>query len=236
MRIYTAERFERVDLRNVCTTFAKVEFRRCGFVYCKIGYTESSARRVRIQNTLLKDCAADHSGLGPLILDEVTIDGFDGGGFDAGGLQIVNACAFRHVVLKGAIRRVNISAKPHSMAKEFNANIARLNREFHASVDWAIDISKAEFFDSRVQLDLPAELIRLDPATQAIVRRENLLGERWKTLAPEVHPIIAAPLHSMVKCQEPEYEVVIAGKAEKDFPEQLKSLTLLRESRVAQPA
>jgi len=138
-------------------------------------------------------------------------------------------------VLKGTIRRVNISAKPIPRAKEFDANITRLNQEFHAAVDWAIDISKAEFFDSRVQLDVPEEFIRLDPATQVIVRRENLLDDRWRSVASEMHPVLASPLRSIVQYREPAYEIVIAARGEKDFPEQMKSRELLRESGIAQP-
>jgi hypothetical protein len=48
------------------------------------------------------------------------------------------------------------------------------NGAFYENVDWALDISKAEFESCRIFCELPVRLIRRDPETQVVVRREKL--------------------------------------------------------------
>jgi hypothetical protein len=231
---HIAQWYSRIDVRNVSKTFADAEFRRCRFDGCKIGYTETSGRRLTVKCVLVKDCVADRCGLGPVVFEEVTIDGFDGSGFDGSGLQIINACAFRHVRLKGRIKRVNISAKPIAMAKQFSKNLSSANRKYHDNVDWALDISEAEFVDSRIEIDFRASLLRIDPTSQAFVRLANLSEKRWAEIKPQVCPVFAAQLDAMVRFQRPSLEVVIAQRGERDFDEQMNSLSLLRRAGLAE--
>lgn len=132
--------------------------------------------------------------MGPVIFDELTVDGFD-----CNDLQIVNACAFRHVVFRGVIRRVNVSWQPITSAPKFAANIERLNREFHSNVDWALDLSEAEFDDTVVRLDVPYSLIRLDPGRQVIVPQRAVLSEAWTRVQSKIDPVTAASLNAMAK-------------------------------------
>lgn len=223
MRQISREMFRRVEVRDRGDVISGLSLLGCRFVDCSIGHTEASSRRLTIHDSHLKDCFADRCHLGPIILDDVTIDGFDNN-----DLQIVNACAFRHVTFRGRIRRVNVSWECISAAPKFAANINRLNREFHANVDWALDISEAEFDDTVVRLDVPHQLIRLDRSRQIIVLRRSITAESLMRIKPMLDPVVASRLDALVRF-DPEDGFAIVGSSE----DEAESVRVLRNEGLA---
>ncbi len=55
------------------------------------------------------------------------------------------------------------------------------NEDYYATVDWALDISEGEFEECELQR-IAAHLIRRDPQTQVVVRREKAMQGKWRDL------------------------------------------------------
>jgi hypothetical protein len=109
-------------------------------------------------------------------LDEVLVDGLKTYTL----LQCWGA-VFRHVTLCGRIGRIMISPVVAAAATLPSQQEAfdRANAEFYDRVDWALDVSEAEFEEGEIQ-GIPARLIRRDPDTQFVVTRENALRADWQ--------------------------------------------------------
>jgi hypothetical protein len=106
------------------------------------------------------------------------------------------------------------------------------NAEFYSSVDWALDISEAEFVECDIR-GIPAHLIRRDPETQVVIKREKALTGEWRTLDlsetywpayiegfledGEDDVVLAAPI------QDPKFRVLLEG------------LQRLRDGGIAEP-
>lgn len=67
-------------------------------------------------------------------------------------------------------------AGPHSsVSQEVKEAFAQGARDFYAWIDWALDVSDADF--DGVELPwVPGDLVRRDPQTQFLLRRQSLNG------------------------------------------------------------
>src|SRR5262249_45750793 len=55
------------------------------------------------------------------------------------------------------------------------------NAAYDDAVDWALDITEAQFADFEIR-GISSRLIRRDPATQVVVTRDKALADAWRTL------------------------------------------------------
>jgi hypothetical protein len=85
------------------------------------------------------------------------------------GPQLVAGCAFKHVVIRGNVTgglRFGISREWHRTAPSppiADDPFYKANAAYYAEVDWALDISEANFTDVEMSwCDIPARLIRGD--------------------------------------------------------------------------
>ena len=92
-----------------------------------------------------------------------------------GDLQTWGA-VFKHVMFRGKIDLLMISPAikggmaPPETQRAFDA----ANDQYYRGVDWALDISQADFVDCDIQR-VPANLVRRDPETQVVVTRERAM-------------------------------------------------------------
>lgn len=155
-----------------------VEAKDVAFEWCSFSRTERPDRRSTARRIQLTNCAVDRVSVGPAILDEVVIDRLK-----TRDVQFVEAAAFRHVVLKGQVGRVDIRRdfKSKDPADPVVRRFQDANREFYQSVDWALDIVQADATELHLE-GVPGHLIRRDPANSALVTREQALRGTWRTL------------------------------------------------------
>lgn len=108
------------------------------------------------------------------------------------------------------------------------------NRAFYRGVDWALDIREADSFDIDLQEGaVPGDLVRRDPATQVLIRRENALSGRWRDLElPEIHTIA---IRWMLDRGAPDL-ILVTGRRRKDFEAEVRALERLRAAGVADAA
>ena len=96
----------------------------------------------------------------------------------------LNGCGFRHVTLTGKCGTFLFNRDIDIMQPEKSAEFNTANDQFHAGVDWALDLRglKATTFELRGAI--PVELIRRDPEQQVIMSREIALSEDWRAFGP----------------------------------------------------
>lgn len=106
------------------------------------------------------------------------------------------------------------------------------NREYYKTIDWALDISKAEFIESDFR-GIPSKLIRHDPETQIVVTRKKALEGEWRKLDLSA-TYWPAYLEYIIKHNE-EDVMMAAPKAHPRFWALLDGLKKLREAGIAEP-
>lgn len=102
----------------------------------------------------------------------------------------------------------------------------KANEEYYARVDWALDVSQGEFEELELT-GIPADLIRRDPGTQAVVRHATVVStqETWEKLNLEGTPWLLA-LRDLLRWNLRD-EVLVAPKRSKHFQRWLTGLERL---------
>jgi len=215
-----------------------VELRRCAFVECQWPAQQTIEDRSTLRRVNLVRCHVTASDLGSVIAEDCTVDTI---WFHRGmwGPQKLAGCAFRHVVIRGnvtgGLRFVPsygwLTTYPQWPAAE--DPLVRANAAFYADVDWALDISHARFTGIEMAwCDIPARLIRRDPATQAIVTRGSAEGADWRAACGD-SPFWVA-IERFLESGLPD-TVLVAPRRNKYFERERAALERLRAIGVALP-
>jgi hypothetical protein len=203
---------------------------RCTFAACAYGSTaQTPTLRRKLKDIAMLDCrATNNSSLGPAIVEDVEVTSLS-----TEGLCIAWGAAYKRVHLKGACGRIMLADLPvgvHSASKI--SHFEEANAKFYEGVDWALDISLAEVEELDIR-NVPARLIRRDPETQVVVRRERVLAlrEQWRGLDLAGTPWPNS-LQNMLTGEAAD-KVLVAPKRRRDFSRWLEGLRLLQRAGVA---
>jgi len=231
---YTKQTWE--DVRDPLEALHEdISLTQCEFGGCSIGLlTQLPSQRTVVRRVRATSCSVDGGSVGPVFFDDVHITNLR----TAGGGLWLKAPLFRHVVLEGKIGTivlVNERWGPVEQTDEVKAEeaaFAASTASFYAGLDWALDISKAEFRALDWRLEMPSRLVRRDPETQFVARRERVLDRRWETLP--LHMIVSIGLSNFLEFGQSE-RIFAAPKASKRFKEELESYQLLRKEGIFEP-
>jgi hypothetical protein len=210
-------------------TFSDIEFYRCHFVSCAISLTLDPRRRSTLRNIKFIQCEQHGCALESAIVENVIVDGLITNG-------ILRACAavFKHVIFRGKIERIMISPiiAPGKATPDQQKAFNEANKLYYSTIDWALDIREAEFIECDIR-GIPARLIKRDPETQVIVKRESALQGKWHELdlSGTYWP---ASLELFLKRGEKDL-VLVAPKRHPKYKIYLNGLNLLRDAGVAEP-
>ncbi|MDQ3281375.1 MAG: pentapeptide repeat-containing protein [Acidobacteriota bacterium] len=163
--------------RDGARLIADSDFADCTFDNCAFSLTQDLLRRSTIRNVTFTNTIALNCNVGPAIIEDVSVDGLE-----TGDILLAWSPFLKHVVFKarmGTIKINNVPAVANTSADIVDA-FSMARREFYGDVDWALDISEAVFRDFTTR-GIPASLIRRDPATQVVVRREKAERQEWRT-------------------------------------------------------
>jgi hypothetical protein len=233
MRVFENETFERFYDRNSGAVFSDLEFRKCRFVSCAISITLDPRLRSTIRNVKLINCEEVTCTLDTAVVENVLVDGLKTSGA-AGGLFQTWGAVFKHVTLKGKIRRVMFSpaVAPSVASRDHQQAFDDANAEFYKNIDWAMDVSQGEFEECEIQ-NVPARLIRRDPETQVIVTRAKAAQGEWRKLdLSKTHWGVS--LNFFLNRGDQDI-VLVAPKRSKKFAALLNGLKMLRDAGVAEP-
>lgn len=152
-------------------TLGGYDFRDCYFDGCVIGPPKSPEQRWTLRDVSLTDCKQFGCFLFGPILEEITVQSLGKRGTFPLFLWGV---VMRHVTLSGKITAYKLNAAPDYKPSSHVQIWLEANADFYQSVDWALDISKAQFTSGPEFHFIPGSLVRRDPATQVLVRRDNV--------------------------------------------------------------
>lgn len=238
MTIFRNDTFDGWKRYNSGETYKDLQFIGCTFQSCSASLTaEELSKRVRLIDAEFRACRIAACSVTAAIVEDVLVDGMK-----ISGLFQTWAAVFKHVTLKGKIDRVMLSPffspeespyfAPGKPPSKFRQMLEKANADYYAAVDWALDISQAEFkdFDCR---GVPSRLVRRDPETQIMVRRERVMA------AGDAAAAGGAYWHSWLKLflQDNWYAdaVLVAPKRSPRFKELLPGLKELRRVGIAEP-
>jgi hypothetical protein len=210
-------------------TYSDTEFIKCRFESSGISVTRDVKRRSTFRNIHLLKCEQRGSAVESAILENVFVDGFKTNGL----LQCWGA-VFKHVTLRGRIDRIMISpAIAAGLATPEQQRAFDLeNAEYYRGVDWALDIREGEFQECELQR-VPAHLVRRDPETQVVVRRDQALSGAWREVdLSKTH--WKTSIEFFLNRGDADV-VLVAGKRDRNFSDLLEGLKKLREAGVADP-
>jgi hypothetical protein len=106
--------------------------------------------------------------------------------------------------------------------------------EFYATVDWALDIREAEFEDFCIRTrGVPAHLVRRDPETQAVIRRDKVLSGKWREMG--LSPFTLFTIKEMIEGGQVADILVAAKRDKKHFKPVMDDIRRLREAGIAEP-
>lgn len=148
----------------------------CRFVDCHLSATRNVRKRAVVRRVELVNCELESCYIGPIVAEDVTIDGIR-----SLGKISVWAPALKHVAISGRVGRVQISrfvAPTVATASETEAFL-KANAEFYAETDWALDVSAVDALELDIR-GVPGHLVRINPETQVVVWRQRLLETDWR--------------------------------------------------------
>lgn len=145
-------------------TYSGIDLDRVTFVSCVLGQNDDPEYGFVVRDVNARRCRTKACTVHGVRFEDVTVDGLACDHLSLGG------CLFKHVTLKGKIGSI-LTTPVKTLSEETTAAMKAAMVAYYQDVDWALDISEAEFSDAGFYM-VPGELVRRDPETQFLVRRE----------------------------------------------------------------
>jgi len=216
--------------RRVCSDF---EFIRCSFDNYTVAARADLANRPVIRNCRVVDCSVHATYLNGAVVEDTIIDGL---GTSARTHLLVFGAVFKHVTLRGKLGTLISRPYTHLFDDEGHPErddqFKQANAAYYAQVDWALDIREAEAAELTL-IGVPANLIRRDPATQAVVRRAAVADGKWKA-------IDLGKAYWHITIQEMldggfEDVVLVSPRRSVNYAAGVRGIEILRSERIADP-
>ena len=226
-KILENKKFESRQSRDKRVLVEGMDLRSCQFLFCSLAASDVRDRAT-IRSVRLFDCTAEASRIGGAVIDEVLVEGLT-----TNGIFRLTAPALRHVTLRGQIEEILVHPAiwPGPATPEQQRGFDEANAAFYSEVDWALDITEAEFGAVEIQ-GVPARLVRRDPDSQVVVRRENALTRRWRGLGLEDTPW-PGMIQFLIDDGYPE-KLLIAPKRHSNYNRLREGLMTLKAAGVAE--
>jgi hypothetical protein len=220
----------------VGSIYEDVDLVKCTFTGCSLGnLARLPDQRTIVRRVCATDCIVDGGSVGPVLFEEVEIKNLR-----LPGGKWMLAPLFKHVVLKGKISTLSLTNRrwrgggitwSDKLAQE-EAAFEASALEFYKSVDWALDISEARFRELDWRLNLPARLVRRDPATQIVITRDQAIKGTWRKIP--LHPTLGIALDMFVGSENQD-TILAAARAASYYKDQLDGIRRLRDAGIAEP-
>ena len=191
MKILVNQEIDCYEKYLVAESISNLEFRNCSFISVSMEYERKveelyfflRTQKIKILRSVLSDvriinCEETACNFSGVVFENTLIDGLN-----TNETFCIRASVFKHVILKGKIGTLVFDPLllPGITRHEDQDYFDRVNREFYKNLDWALDIREARFYECDL-LGVPSNLIRRDPQTQMVIKREKALKGTWKKL------------------------------------------------------
>ncbi len=215
--------------RNSGKTFSNIVFQGCEFKGGAFSVADSPELRSTARNMKFLNCSVRGSSVDTGIIEDVLVENLK-----TYGLFQIWMSAFKHVKIQGHIGRIMISYHVPPIAgwtTEVDQAFENANKKYYENVDWALDISQAEFRECDIR-GLPVNLVRRDPETQVIVTRKKAIEGAWQEIyLDDTHWREA--IEFFLEREDPA-TILVAPKRANNFRNLLEGLNRLRDAGVAE--
>ncbi|MFC9932299.1 hypothetical protein [Streptomyces sp. NPDC127190] len=148
--------------------YSGVELVRDTVSTCVVAQFDDPGYGLVVRDTLVQGCTVDRCQVQGVYFEGVTVDGLN-----AKQIHRLYGCVFNRVVLKGNIGPIMVMP-PHRGLSDRELHIAGMVEKYRG-VEWALDISEASFVDADFYC-VPGDLVKYDPETQVLLRRDKFDG------------------------------------------------------------
>lgn len=96
---------------------------------------------------------------------------------------ISHGAIFNRTIIRGNVGSLLITATvlPGVASRETQLEFGKQAEAYYRDIDWGLDISEVEAGELTFR-GLPSRIIRRDPDTQVVIRRENALKGTWREI------------------------------------------------------
>lgn len=225
---FSRRRFESFNDRNAGALAEFVTFDRCEFDDCSVSIAQTPDLRTTVRHCEMRRCVVQRScSVWTPIIEDSVVDGLK-----TPGMLFLRGAVFKHVILKGKVGGLVVA--PPCVPNGGSEEAFRVaNRDYYATVDWALDLTQVE---AQLELALPfvpGHLVRRDPTTQILLTRERVLAADWRKIDLEGTPYEIV-LDDLVR-EGRDSEVLVAPSGHRSFSMHLKAQQRLRDAGVAEP-
>ncbi len=218
---FTGQTFEQLRSFGTSHTYSEVDLDRVKFIGCVFGQQNDPDFDFVVRDVTATKCRTTRCRVQGVRFEDITVDGL------ATTDQQLGGCLFRHVTLKGKIGPIMTTPVNRGLPEETKAAMNAAIVAYYKDVDWALDISEAEFSDADFYM-VPGDLVRRDPETQFLLRRE-VIAEAKRELP--LGPQIAA---SRFESTPFESIVAVVSRRSKNFAAELQEFEQLRKAGLAE--
>lgn len=224
MRILEGHEFTGLRSWDKQGSVEDARFVRCSFKSCSAATATAPEARLLLQNVQLISCGYQGCSLFTTVFDNVLVDGLR----QSGRMPLfLWGCAFRHVVLRGVLSPPIVNANGRLTHQESDPWPAT-NSAYYVNVDWALDLREAQFSSTFAFHGVPASLVRRDPETQFILRRDTITRIGWSGTHADLPSVL---VNSFLSSGVPD-TVVGVGRSSQKFDAELREFHALRERGV----
>jgi hypothetical protein len=155
------------------TNYSDVTARRCAFNQCNLPNRSTPVGWNKVSNVHLADASHWNCSVTGTAFEDVSLHNLKRTG-DAP--LFLWGCVFRHVKLSGRLSaiKINKAIGPGPAFDAIQPEWESAASKFYADVDWALDISEAQFPGGVTFEAVPGHLIRRNPDSQVLVTRKAL--------------------------------------------------------------
>lgn len=204
-------------------TIADLELVRCEFTGSNLSQFDDPELGLVVSNVTATRCVAKRSFLNGVRFEDVLVDGLT----TSGDLRMTG-CALRHVTLRGRVGTWFVTTPNTALPDDVQAALAVGIARYYRDVDWALDITEAEFQSANLSY-VPGELVRRDPETQFLLRRDVVADVDASSL-----PSFASIAISRFESTPFDSIVAVAPKRSKNFAEIKAHYQELRDRKLAE--
>jgi hypothetical protein len=208
---------------NQSFDLSEVEIERTEFDNCALAQFEDSTYRAVVRNSSLRRCKVKNCSIHGVRFEDVLVEDLS-----ISRLMHLEACVFHHVILKGKIGPFMATPPSYALPPDVQKAFRAAGASFYEGVDWAIDISEAQFSDVDIYM-IPGELVRRDPETQFLLRRSS-----FSDVSRDELPLDARIHMDRFEVSPYDSIVAVAPKRSKNFGEIHEALSSLRNQGLAE--
>ena len=206
-----------------------IDYEKCLFTGSAFSFVEHPRDRPLIQGVRLVNCEARSCSLYKACIEDCLVSDLR-----TRGNVHTWAVAFKRVTLRGRIGALMISSavRGGEVDNDVQRAFDEANAIYYRDVDWALDISEAEMMEVDIR-NVPAKLVRRDPKTQVVIKKQKALEGVWRGLDLSS---TYWPLAIQFFLDRGDDDVVLAApKRHPNYERLLDGLRMLRDAGVAEP-